>query len=469
MSLERQGFFSKQRRSSRTELWRELLQLAWPLVVANSFWNIQLTIDRMFLGQYSTGALAAAIGVMGVYWTPMALLQQTAAYLMTFVAQYYGANEHHKIGPAVWQAIYISVIGGLLFLGLIPCAGPLFRLMGHSPELRELEVQFFQALCYGALPTALVAVASSFYSGLGMTRMVIGMNAIGLIVNVGFDYLLIFGHGGFPALGIQGAGYATALASWASALYGLFLIFQKKYELSYGLRRAWRWQRDLMYRYLRYGLPSGLQWALEGLAFTAFLVLVGRMKQGEVALASSSIAVTVMMLAALPVMGMAQAASIRLGQCLGDSQPEKAEAFAYGGLQISLVYITITGLSFLLFPGFYLSWFENSSSALLWDQVKVVVPYILRCVALFVCFDCINLIFSFALRGAGDTRFVSAVALSLPWPLMVLPTWWVKDWEASVYWSWAFVTVFVIIQALVFLFRFRQGKWKSMSVIHSPH
>src|SRR5690606_31010536 len=95
--------------------WKEIFAIAWPLIIANSFWNLQLTIDRMFLGSYTTEALAAAMAVMGVFWTPMALLQQTAGYATTFVAQYYGAKKFEMIGPALWQAIYLSTIGGLLF------------------------------------------------------------------------------------------------------------------------------------------------------------------------------------------------------------------------------------------------------------------------------------------------------------------------------------------------------------------
>jgi MATE family multidrug resistance protein len=451
---------------TRKERWKDLLKLAWPLIVANSFWNIQLTIDRVFLGQYSTEALAAAMAVMGVFWTPMALLQQTAAYVMTFVAQYFGAREHKMIGPAVWQSLYLSVAGGLLFLFLIPAADFIFSTMGHSPQVTALEVEYFQALCFTALPTALVAAASSFFSGLGNTRMVMGINCVGLVANVIFDYLLIFGKLGFPALGVAGAGYATALATLCSAVYALWLIFHQKYEEAYAIRSAWIIRWDLMKRYLRFGLPSGMQWALEGLAFTVFLIFVGRMSNGDAALASSGIAVTVMMLAVMPPMGIAQAVSIQLGQHLGERKPDLAEAFTWSGLQLSLMYILMVGFSFLLFPHFYLSWFHNPEQAALWGEVSVIVPYLLMYVALFTCFDCMNLIFSFALKGAGDTRFVTLVALTVPWPLMVAPTWIVKDWNGAVYWAWGAASFFIIFQSFIFLTRFRGGKWKDMSVIH---
>ena len=450
---------------SRLERWKNILQIAWPLIIANSFWNLQLTIDRIYLGHYSTESLGAAMAVMGVFWTPMALLQQTAAYVTTFVAQYFGANHKKRIGPAFWQALYISVIGGALFLLLIFVADPFFAWMGHSASLQKLETEYFIALSYSALPTAIVAAASGFFTGLGRTQTIIWINCVGLIANVFFDYLFIFGNWGFPEMGIAGAGYATALANWVGAFYGLYLVLRKKHEAEFRVLTGWKLDPDLMRRFVRFGLPSGLQWALEGLAFTVFLILVGRMADGDAALSSTGIAMTVMMLAILPTLGVAQAVSVLVGQHLGNEKPQLAAEATWSGLQVSAIYIFAMGLTFALFPEFYLSWFYNESDAVIWSKVSIMVPILLLYVAVFTTFDSMNLIFSFALKGAGDTRFVSLLALVMPWPIMVLPTWWMKDWDGAVYYAWGVAGLYIILQAFVFLWRFIQGKWQTMSVI----
>jgi len=451
---------------TRVERWKYILKIAWPLIVANSFWNLQLTIDRIYLGNFSTEALGAAMAVMGVFWTPMALLQQTAAYLTTFVAQYFGAKRLNMIGPAIWQSIYVSVIGGLLFLLLIPVANPLFAFIGHSPHMQALEIEYFVSISYSALPVALVAGLSGFFTGLGHTKTIMWINGVGLVTNVILDYLFIFGKFGVPAMGVAGAGYATVLANWASAFYGMYLVFTRAHEKEYSVLSGWRFDLDLMKRYIRYGIPAGAQWALEGLAFTCFLIFIGRMSNGDAALAASSIAVTVMMLAVLPAMGVAQAAAVLVGQHLGEKKPELAEQSVWAGLQVAIMYIVTIGLTMVLFPGFYLSWFQNAENAPLWAEVSVIVKFILMYIALFTMFDSGNLVFSFALKGAGDTRYVTLVALLLPWPLMVIPTWYMKDWPGAVYWAWGAASVFVITQALVFMARFMGGKWKSMSVIN---
>ncbi len=444
---------------------KEILKIAWPLIIANSFWNLQLTIDRIYIGHYSTEALGAAMSVMGVFWVPMALLQQTASYVTTFVAQYYGAKENHKIGSAVWQAIYVSLFGGLCFLLLNLVSDDFFSLTGHTLLVQELEIKYFNSVAYSALPTALIAVSSGFFTGLGNTKAIIKINLLGLVVNVFLDYIMIFGRFGFPALGIQGAGIATALSSVFAALYGLKLLFTVENQLKFKIKESYHFNLKLTTQFLKYGLPSGLQWALEGSAFTCFLILMGQFENGEAALAASSIAITVMMLSILPSMGVAQAVMTLVGQNLGNKNPDKAEVVTWHAIVLVSIYMIFLAFTFVTFPNFYISWFENRNNPFIWNQVLELAPAILVVIAIFTTFDSLYLNLSFALKGAGDTRFVSLLALILPWPLMVLPVYFVKEFNNPVIWAWGFVAVYSVINTTCLYLRFKQGKWRKMSVI----
>lgn len=442
-----------------------VLNIAWPLIIANSFWNLQLTIDRIFLGIHSTEALGAAMAVMGIFWVPMALLQQTASYVTTFVAQYYGAQEYEKIGASVWQALYVSLFGGVLFLGQNFLSESFFSLVGHAQNIQTLEVSYFNSLSYSALPMALVAAISGFFTGLGRTRTVIGINCIGLVLNALLDYIFILGNFGFPVMGIAGAGVATSIATYGAALFGCLLIFTKKNDQNFTLLSAKKVDFKLLSRFLKFGIPSGLQWALEGLAFTVFMIIMGRLKNGEAALASSSIAVTLMMLSVLPTMGVAQSVMTLVGQKLGEKKSDEAATITIDGVMISSLYIIAVAISFWVIPEFYLSWFKNEKNLQLWDSVSFLVPQLLTIVAFFTLFDSFYLNISFALKGAGDTKFVSIIALILPWPLMVLPAYLLKDHDNAVILSWRFTILYSFILTSILFYRFKQGKWKSMSVI----
>src|SRR5690606_34899703 len=111
-----------------------------------------------------------------------------------------------------------------------------------------------------------------------------------------------------------------------------------------------------------------------------FLIIMGRLKNGEAALSSSSIAVTIMMLSVLPTMGVAQAVLTLVGQKLGEKKPDDAEKYTWDGVVLSAMYIALIATTFFIIPEFYLSWFKNDSNPELWQQVSILAPKILAIV-----------------------------------------------------------------------------------------
>jgi MATE family multidrug resistance protein len=440
---------------------RELLRIALPLILSNSFMTLQITIDRALLSQADSDAVAAAMPAALVYWTAFTLLQNIANYATTFVAQYTGARRPRRVGPAIWQALYFSLFGGVAFLVLIPLAGPIMAIGAHSPPIQALEVTYLRCLCFAALPALIVASSNSFFAGRGSTWTVLVVDAIGMSVNGVFAYALIFGHWGLPSLGIAGAGLATVIGSSVSAVLSLALFFRPRYRDVYQTVSGWRFDPDLFHRLMRFGFPNGVQWMLDGLAFTCFLFLLGRL--GDIELAASNIAFTINMVAILPMLGMGQAVAVLVGQRLGQDKPGLAERTTWNGYWLAFIYIGLVAVLYALVPGAFLYFFQSPDEK--WLAVAALVPVLLRFVCVYSFFDSMNLIFAFALRGAGDTRFVTIVALGLAWPIMVLPTWAAWRYHWGLYWAWGFASAYVIALGFAFLFRFRAGKWKSMRVI----
>lgn len=440
---------------------RELLVLAGPLVLSNAFWTLQLTIDRVMLSRQDSTAVGAAMVAGVMFWTPFALVQVTAAYAATFVAQYVGAGRPQRVGPAIWQALYFSLIAGVLFMGLVPAVEPLMRLTEHAPNVLALEITYLRILCFSALPMLIVAVTSSFFSGRGNSWPVLAINGVGTLVNAVLDYAWIYGRWGFPEMGIAGAGWATVVGSWVSAALGLALVFRSQYRREYATLSGWRPERELFGRLMRFGIPGGLQYFLEALAFNIFLVLVGRLGTNE--LSATSIAFTINMTAIVPMVGLAQAVSVLVGQRLGENRPDLAAKFAIAGVGWCLAYTAINALVFVGLPGPILFLFEDGD-AVRWTQVAPLVPVLLRFVAVYCLFESISIILSSALRGAGDTRFVSLATMVFAWSLMVLPAIFFGD---NLHINWTFATGYLVVLSFVFIWRFRQGKWRSMRVIEA--
>src|SRR5438874_1463338 len=203
---------------------RELLVLALPLIVSQGFMTVQVFVDTILLAWHDPREMAASFPAVMWYWLPFGLLQVTAGYVSTFVAQYTGAGRPHRAGPAVWQGLHFAALAGLLMLLLVPAAPLLIGAGGPSPALPSLEVTYLRCLAFAALPMLLMAAVNGFFAGRGQTWTVLGIEAVGTAVNVALALVLIFGRLGFPEMGIEGAGWATVAGSWMSAFLALALL-----------------------------------------------------------------------------------------------------------------------------------------------------------------------------------------------------------------------------------------------------
>jgi multidrug resistance protein, MATE family len=444
---------------------RELLTLALPLIVSQSFMTVQVFLDTILLAWHDQREMAASFPAVMWYWLPFGLLQVTAGYVSTFVAQYTGAGRPERVGPAVWQGIHFAVVAGLLFLLMVPAAPYLIALGGHSEKLQVLEVTYLRCLCFAALPMMVMAAVNGFFSGRGQTWTVLGIEAAGTGLNVALALVLIFGRAGFPEMGIAGAGWATVAGSWASAAVGLTLLLKRKYRREFNTLWGWRLERELFGRLLKYGGPAGAQVFLDVLVFHVFVQLVGRL--GEAATAATTLTVRLNMVAFLPMLGMGQAVSILVGQRLGADRPDVAERSAYTGLRWVFGYMCTVAAVYVLFPGVLVSLFRGGRDPESFAAMAAMVPRLLLCVAVYCLADSINVTFSYALRGAGDTRFVSLLTFALAWPIMVVPTYVVVRNGGSLYWPWGFAAAYIIAMAGCFYLRFRSGRWKTMRVIEA--
>lgn len=458
---------------------KELLKLALPLIVSQSFATVQIFIDTVLLAWHDPREMTATLPAMLWFWQLFGLLQVTAGYTSTFVAQYTGANRPHRVGPAVWQGIHFAVIAGLVFLVMIPLAPFLMTLGQHTPELQKHETTYLQCLSFAALPMLVMAAVNGFFSGRGQTWTVLCIEVFGTAVNVCLALVLIFGQTGVPKLGlpgvpgvpelgIAGAGWATVAGSWAAALLAIGLFLRREYREQFDSLKGWRPEGELFRRLMKFGGPAGMQVFQDVMVFNVFVLAVGAL--GEAAAGASTLAVRLNMIAFLPMMGMGQAVCILVGQRLGGDRPDLAERSTHTGLKWMFGYMATVAAVYLLLPRTLVGLFEGDRDVQDFEAVAVLVPNLLICVATYSLAESFNLAFAFALRGAGDTKFVSRLTFALGWPIMVIPTLlvvWLMPGLPALYWSWVFATAYIFVMAVCFWWRFRGGKWKTMRVIEA--
>ncbi len=449
--------------------YRDVLRVAFPLVLSTSSWGLMHFVDRMFLSWYSNEALAAAVPGGVTNFVLVSLFMGTATYVNIFIAQYIGANRPRQVGSALWQGIYFSILSGMLLLGAIPLAGPLFRFVGHDPAVREMEIQYFRILCYGSGANVLGNTLSCFFIGRGKTLVVMWINITATAANAVLDYAWIFGKWGFPQAGIRGAGYATVAATVLRFVLYMVIVFLPSHRQTYGTVRGWRFNPRLFRRLLRFGLPSGVHFMLDVLGFCLFILLVGKISNQ--ALAATNVTFNINSLGFMPMLGFAFAISTLVGQYLGADRPDLAERATNSAFRMACAYVGIFCVIYLVAPGVFVRFFGTRENPEQFEFIRRRVVILLKFVAVYSIFDMLNIVYAHAIKGAGDTRFVMWVSVSLSWVILVVPTYLTcVVFHGSVFTAWAFMTAYVIALGIIFFLRFRGGKWKSMRVIEAvPH
>lgn len=455
-----------QHRWSEKSGYREVLVISVPLILSTGAWSILLFFDRMFLAWYSPETIAAAMPAGMSSFAMLCLFIGTAAYVNTFVAQYYGADEEYKIGAIVWQGIYFSLLSLLFIVPAYYFSEKFFALMGHAPEVQVQETLYFKVLMYSAMFMVLNNALSSFFSGLGKTMVVMWVSILITIINITLDYILIFGNFGFPELGIRGAAIASNIAVMAGSLVFLLLLFQAKYREKFNLLVSWRFDRSLFNRLIYFGSPNGLRLFIDMSAFTAFLMFVGKLGTHEGV--TTNIAFNIEALAFLPMVGMMIGVAVLVGQRLGENKPELAEKAAWSAIHLALAFFGVLAVLYLTIPKLFIYPFTLNGGLVELDNSVETIVVLLRFVAFFCLFDAIFLVFLGALEGAGDTRFIMKMSVVISIFLLIVPCYlYICYFEATLMGLWWIITINVVIYCAVFYWRFKTGPWKSMRVIET--
>ncbi len=420
-------------------------------------------IDRMFLSWYSPEALAAS-GPSGMLaFALQSFFIGLVGYSSVFVAQYTGAQQPRNAVAVVWQGLYLAVLSALILLLLLPLGAQVFQLAGHAPGVQRMERDFFSILVMGSFTGIGCSALSAFFIGRGRTRIILFVNLLGMVVNSIAAYALVFGNFGCPRLGITGA----ALATVSAQLLGLviyFVIFLRDSHVKDG-GTAWHIEFNLMKRLLRFGTANGVQFSLDMIGWTTFLLLVGRL--GVVPMAATNIAFQVNTFAYFPIVGFSMATSTLVGQSMGRKSPEHANFSVWSAVHISLLFTAFIGVLFLAVPGWLISPFAAEADPVAFAPVRELTIVMLRFVAAYCLFDVGNLVFTAALKGAGDILYVTLISSSNMIVTLLLPAFIIclHPNASSIYTVWSALFFSVCTASTFFLLRYLKGHWREMRVI----
>lgn len=434
-----------------------LLKLAGPMILSASTITMMQIIDTIVLSHYSSVAVAAIGPSSMAVILFQGFLFGTSGYAGTFVAHHYGRGNVQGVISSAWLGIYSAIAAGILALGIAWPVGEFFLLAGHEADVARDERSYFVICMMGSLFPVLGAALAGWLSGIGRPAVVTMITFTSCGVNALLTWALVLGEWGAPRMGISGAAFATVSAqSVAAALY--LAVFAR--AGGFGDRSARRFELNEFRRFLSLATPMGLRISGELLAWTLFLVVVGRL--GTVELAASSIAFRINGIAFFPALGLGQAAGILVGHARGAGRDNEVPAIAWQSLAICEVWMLAMALLFAVFPEPLVAIFAGSGP----DAPHIVATgaLLMKFVALYCILDAANVVIGCVLAAAGETSWIARSFAVFSAAFLII-LWLIDRIAPGLVLEWTLATLFVCCTALVWTMRFRSNNWRNRQVL----
>ena len=382
---------------------KELTALAWPIMAA--------MLGETALGLCDTklvGALgAAALGGVG-----MAAMLLFVGYALIFgmmrgvkVRTAYAVGEGRP-GDAVRYAQAGALLGaaaGVVLWALARDVTPVLQALGLEASMVPYARDFVAARSWGALGTCASAALIQYLQGVGDSRTPMAVGIFGNVLNAGLAYALIHGRLGLPALGVRGAGYATATTEILELVILVLAVrarARRAERPAIGLGRALREVAEL-------GMPTGMSFMIESMAFTTFTAILGTM--GAAQMAAHQIALSTIRVSFLPGVAVAESASVLVARSLGERRLAEADRVTRASLALGVGFMSCWGVVFALFGASLAGAFAEEA------EVIRVARNLFLVAAVFQTLDAVNMILRGALRGAKDVRWVAVVGATVSW------------------------------------------------------
>jgi MATE family multidrug resistance protein len=425
-------------------------------------------IDTFMVSMLGTGAQAAIAPSTILLFTISCLGMGIAQSIQTFVSQADGRGEAHLGGSYAWQSIYLGLIAGVLalpfILGVPTWVGAIASFAGAAPEIAQLEIEFLSIAMWIVAPVTVTAGLEAFYNGISRPRVALMAILASLVTVTVGNYALIFGHWGFPAMGMKGAAVSTLL-SWCVRMGVLMVpLFFREMDERYRTIRDWRPRLDRLRELFLLGWPISLQWLVDIGAWAVVLsILIPPF--GAVDMAAATIALQYMHVSFMPALGIGMALTTQVGNAIGAGQPETAVARVRVALRLIVGWMGVMGLVFLVAGRpLALAWTQfdpQATEALVDATVKVLV----WC-GIWQVFDALCITYSFALRGAGDTRVPTLLFAGCCWGIFITGGWAITRFapELGAPAIWSAGAAYITVLGLLLQRRFRNGAWRSIQL-----
>ncbi len=445
---------------------RELLAIALPMVVSHACDTVMTFTDRLFLSRLGPEQMNASMAGGLTTFMMMTFFLGLTGYSTALVAQYLGSGRKDRCATATTQAMLVALAAYPLILLARPLVHLAFRKTGISAAQLAPQIAYFDILIYATVIGLFRNCLSSFFSGIGRTRIVMVAAVTAMVVNVGMNYILIFGKFGFPAWGIRGAACGTIIGGLCGLGVLLAAYLGPTIRRTYQVGRSLRFDREAMGTLLRFGYPAGIEMFLNLMAFNGMIIAFHAHSD------ATATAVTIMfnwdMVSFVPLIGIQIGVMSLVGRYMGAGDPDTAHRSAMSGLKSGWLYSVVILILFVGFPERLVALFSPERIDPVFQQAAPIAVKMIRIASVYVLLEAVIVVFSGALRGAGDTFWAMCTSVTIHFSMLAILIVMLYVLALSPIAAWVGVVVAFMAFSGLFYRRYRGGQWRTIRMVPTP-
>ena len=439
---------------SSKEFLVKLIQLSVPIMLQNLLSSSVSFVDTMMIGLVSENALAAVGLANQMFFLIVLFYFGVSSGAAIFVAQYWGAGDRRKMHQVMGIALVISLLGALFAAAVsILFPGTIMRIFTNDPVVVAHGMEYLRIVGVSYLFTAVVMIYSTALRSTGDSKTPLYISCFSMSLNVVLNYLLIFGHWGFPRMGVAGAALATTISRFAEVVLLLGSVYGRKTPVAAPWRSLVSFPKPLVKLYFITCLPVILNEMFWSLGMTTYKIAFSRM--GIDVIASVNVSEAIQGLFFVVLMGIGNASAIMIGNRIGENNIPLAKIYANRLMKISVLTGIGLGIGLALSSSFLILPFNLSAEVARMTMLSLIS---LGAIIPIKAFNMVSIVG--ILRSGGDTRFSMLAELAGVWFIGV-PFAFIGALllHMPIYYLYLFVGLEEVFKLILGLIRIRSGKW----------
>jgi MATE family multidrug resistance protein len=432
--------------------------MALPVVLSELGWMAQGVVDTIMVGRLGPAAIGAVAVGNAVFYSPSLFGIGLLLGLDTVVAQAYGRKDFNDCHRWLAQGVYLAlaITPPLMIAVFLASFG--YAHFGIAREVATPATAYLRVLVWSILPLLIYGAGRRYLQGVGQVR-VITLTYVGAnLLNWGGNWALIYGHLGFPAMGVRGSALSTVVARILMAVSMLGFAWRYERKRGHPLFAHWagpQWNR--IKQLIRLGLPAAIQITLEVGAWNFATLSAGFLD--PISLATHQIAINYASITYMVPLGISAAAAVSVGHAIGAGDKHRARRAGWLALALGTGFMILASIAFFIAPKHLIALFTTD------PRVMAVGPSLLWIAAAFQIFDGVQTVCTGGLRGLGETRapmwanLLGYWILGLPLGLFLC---FVLKW--GIYGMWIGLTLALIVISAILLRRWQK---ESTQLVHS--